>query len=209
MSDWLLPLQVIINEALNYDLASQKQLDELVGKVLVLDVTEPTLAFTLHFEKGGFVFLSAGLTSPCDAKVSGKASDLFAVMRAEDRTAAMMAHEITIHGDTRTFFAIQTLMSGVNIDWEMALGDRIGDMAAHVVADGLRFLGSMVRTQSRSFVQTSHNFLREESGWFVQNSLWQLHERQIQKVRQDSERLSLKTERLQQKIAQLQAEREQ
>lgn len=207
MNEWLLPLQTLINDALRYDLGAQSKLATLQGKTLVLSVSEPNVAFSLTFEAGGFVFLQSDVVEPFDAKVSGKATDMFAVLRAEDRTAAMMAHDINIQGDTRTFFAIQELMSHLDIDWEMALGDRVGDIVAHAIADGLRFFGEMAKNHLTSVERTSRNFFREESGWFVQSDVWQSHQYDIQRVRQDVERIAAKTKRLEQRIAAKLAER--
>ncbi|MEJ2044690.1 MAG: SCP2 sterol-binding domain-containing protein [Reinekea sp.] len=197
MSEWLFPLQKLINDALKYDLGAQTKLQALAGKTFVLKVTEPKMALSLNIESDGFVFVQPGEVTPCDALVSGKAKDLFAVLRAEDRTAAMMAHEINISGDTRTFFALQEVMAHLDIDWEMALGDKIGDLAAHVVADGIRFFGEITKNQFKSFQRTSRNFLREESGWLVPDSLWRAHRQQIQAVRQDVDRLGARLRKLQ------------
>lgn len=196
MNEWLLPLQTLVNGALQYDLGAQEKLQALAGKTFVLKVTEPDLALSLTIESDGFVFIEPGEVTSFDARVSGKAVDLFAVMRAEDRTAAMMAHEINIAGDTRTFFALQEVMSHLDIDWEMALGDRIGDLAAHAVADGLRFFGQFAKNQLKSFQRTSRNFLREESQWLVPDSLWRFHKQQVQSVRDDTDRLMARARRL-------------
>ena len=197
MSEWLFPLQKLVNDALVYDLGAQQKLQALAGKTFVLKITEPRLAFSLTIESDGFVFIESGEIAPCDALVSGKAADLFAVLRAEDRTAAMMAHEINIAGDTRTFFALQEIMAHLNIDWEMALGDKIGDLAAHLVADGLRFFGQVAKNHLQSWQRTSRNFLREESGWLVPTSLWRQHKQQLQDARNSVDRLAARTRRLQ------------
>lgn len=196
MSGWLLPLQKLINDGLQYDLAARQKIENLAGKTLVLQVTEPALAFSVSIESDGFVYCQSGIADPCDARVSGRATDLFAVLRAEDRTAAMMAHAITIEGDTRTFFAIQDVLSHLNVDWEMALGDRIGDLAAHAVADGLRLFSRVARNQFESVSRTGRNFLREESGWLVQQSLWHDHVQSIARLRQDTERFQARLQRL-------------
>lgn len=196
MTGWLLPLQKLINDGLRYDLQASDKIAGLAGKTLVLQVSEPTLAFSVTIETDGFVFCEQGVREPFDARVSGRATDLFAVLRAEDRTAAMMAHSISIEGDTRTFFAIQDILSHLDIDWEMAIGDQIGDLAAHVVADGLRFFGRFARNQFESASRTGRNFLREESRWLVPQSLWQDHVQSISRVRQDTDRLQAKLNRL-------------
>lgn len=200
MSAWLLPLQSLINDALQYDLIAAEKLKALAGKTLVLEVSEPSVVISITIEADGFVFVESEKPDAFDASVSGKARDLFAVMRSEDRTAAMMEHAINIQGDTRTFFAIQDVMSHLDVDWEMALGDKIGDIAAHVVSDGIRFFGQIAKNHIASFDRTSRNFLREESGLFVQSNLWTPHAKAIQTARQDAERLAAKVRRFEQKL---------
>jgi ubiquinone biosynthesis protein UbiJ len=196
MSEWLWPLQRLINESLEYDLASKSKITELAGKTIVLEVSEPSIVISVTIESDGFVFLQTGKVEPFDAYVAGKSSDLFAVMKAEDRTAAMMAHHITIEGDTRTFFTIQEIMSQLDIDWEMAIGDKIGDTAAHVVADGIKLFGSILKNQVTSIERTSRNFFREESQLFVATSLWQPHKDAVQTLRMDADRLAAKIQKL-------------
>ena len=198
MSEWLLPLQKLINDGLQYDLAAEQKLANLAGKTLVLVVTEPSFSISVSIESDGFVFLQSGKVEPFDALVAGKSKDLFAVMRATDRTAAMMTHQINIQGDTRTFFAIQDVLSHLDIDWELAIGDKIGDLAAHVVADGLRFMARLAKNHAESFARTSRNYMREESQLVVPDSLWQPHVQAVQAVRQDAERIAAKVRRLEQ-----------
>lgn len=200
MSEWLWPLQKLINDALQYDPSAQQKIASLAGKTIVLKVTSPDLSFSLCIENEGFVLLQAEEVHPFQARISGKASDLFAVLSAEDRTAAMMSHQIQIEGDTTTFFTLQSVMSHLDIDWELALGDRIGDMAAHLVADGVRFFGTVMQQQARSVDRTARNFLREESGWWVPTSLWSDHKRAVQTLRLDADRLQAKVKVVQQQI---------
>lgn len=205
MSEWLWPAQKLVNDALDYDLAARDKLQALAGKTLVLQVTEPSLAISVTVEKDGFVFLQSGVVEPFDAQVAGKAKDLFAVFRATDRTAAMMAHEIQIQGDTRTFFAIQDVMSHLDVDWEMAIADKIGDLAAHGVAQGIRFFGQMAKNHFESFQRTGRNYFREESQLFVPDSLWQSHTAAVTAAKQDVERIAAKMRRLEQLIKAKQA----
>lgn len=196
-----MPLQMGVNQALAYDPVARRKLAELGGKCLVLETTEPSLTLALEIEAdpGGDdarVLVDFNRPAEFSARVSGRAADLIAVLQSKDRTQAMMAHRIEIQGDTRTFFKLQEILSGLDIDWEMALGDRLGDLPAHLLADGLRFLGGMARAQVRSLDRTARNFLREESGWLVPTSLWREHSRQVHEVRLDTERLGARVERL-------------
>jgi ubiquinone biosynthesis protein UbiJ len=201
MSEWLWPVQKLVNDALAYDPVAHQKIVGLAGKTLVLVLTEPALAISLSIEANGFILFQNGQIDDYDARVAGTATDLLAVLRATDRTAAMMAHQINIEGDTRTFFAIQDVLSHLDIDWEMAIGDKIGDLAAHVVADGLRFFGGMARQHFASASRTSRNYWREESGLMVPSDLWQSHQSQVQAARNDVERIAAKINRFAQRLA--------
>ena len=77
---------------------------------------------------------------------------------------------------------------------------RIAYSAAHVVADGVRFFGTVMQQQARSVDRTARNFLREESGWWVPTSLWSDHKRAVQTLRLDADRLQAKVKLVQQQI---------
>ncbi|WP_051207502.1 ubiquinone biosynthesis accessory factor UbiJ [Saccharospirillum impatiens] len=205
MSLWLWPLQRLINDALHYDAQAQTRLLKLAGHSIVLATREPDLTLALFIDAGTGseavqVTLSTEIPVNPDARVSGKARDLFSVLRADDRAQAMMVHQIDIQGDTRTFFTLQEVMSTLDIDWEMALGDRLGDLPAHFVADGLRLFGGMAKAQGQSFDRTVRNFLREESDWLVPNSLWREHAQTVHQTRMAVDRLGARIARLRQQV---------
>ncbi|GGX47317.1 ubiquinone biosynthesis accessory factor UbiJ [Saccharospirillum salsuginis] len=203
MSLLALPLQTVINRALEYDPVARRRLTTLVGKTLMLETSEPSLTLALTIdgdEHQARVLVDFSRPDEVHARVSGRASDLFAVLRAQDRTQAMMAHHIDIQGDTRTFFTLQDILSDLDIDWEMALGDRLGDLPAHLLADGLRFFGGMARAQTRSVDRTLRNYLREESGWLVPASLWRHHAEQVHATRLATDRLAARVARLKQRL---------
>jgi len=62
MSEWLWPLQKLINDGLEYDLASKDKVGQLAGKTLVLETREPSIAISVTIEFDGFVFLESGKT---------------------------------------------------------------------------------------------------------------------------------------------------
>lgn len=205
MSLWLWPLQRLINDALRYDPRAQRRLARLAGHSIVLAMREPDITLVLFIDTGtepdtAQITLATDAPANADARVSGKARDLFSVLRAEDRAQAMMVHQIDIQGDTRTFFTLQEVMSTLDIDWEMALGDRLGDLPAHALADGLRFFGGMAKAQGRSFDRTVRNFLREESQWLVPSSLWREHAQAVHQTRLGADRLGARIARLRQHL---------
>lgn len=210
MSLLALPLQRLINQALQYDPSARRRLADLAGQSLVLAMREPTLTLALTIRaddesadvdvKSAHIEVAFSEPEAANARVSGRATDLLAVLRATDRTQAMMAHQIDIQGDTRTFFRLQSILAELDIDWEMALGDRLGDLPAHWLAEGLRSFAGWARVQGESAERTLNNYLREESDVLVPNSLWQAHSEQLHSTRLAADRLAARLERLRKRL---------
>lgn len=209
MSLLALPLQQLINEALAYDLSARQRLADLAGESLVLAMREPSLTLALMIEADHAdeqappsAHINVAFIEPdaVTARVSGRASDLLAVLRASDRTQAMMTHQIDIQGDTRTFFTLQSILADLDIDWELALGDRLGDLPAHWLAEGLRGLTGWAQVQGRSVERTLRNYVREESGALVPQSLWQSHRQAVHDTRLATDRLAARLQRLSKRL---------
>jgi len=210
MSLLALPLQRLINEALQYDPSARRRLVDLAGQRLVLEMREPALKVALAIEadaeasnaEAQTAHIEVAFTEPesVNARVSGRATDLFEVLRSTDRTQAMMAHQIDIQGDTRTFFTLQSILAELDIDWELALGDRLGDLPAHWLAEGLRSFAGWARVQGQSAERTLSNYLREESDALVPNTLWQAHSEAVHNTRLAADRLAARLERLSKRL---------
>ena len=71
MSEWLWPVQKLVNDALTYDPIAQQKMVALAGKSLVLVVTEPKVAISVSIEANGFVFFQNGQIESYDARVAG------------------------------------------------------------------------------------------------------------------------------------------
>ena len=201
MSLWLRPAQLLVNQTLEYDPSAQRKLADLSGRTLMVKVTEPSVTVVVTIESGGFVLLSDVPVEQADAQIGGTAKALMAVMGAKDRTAAMMENQITIQGDTRTFFALQSILAELDIDWEMALADRLGDVPAHFLADGLKFAVGMAKQQWFSFKQTQRNYWREEADVLVPSSLWAPHRKALREAQLQTDRLSARLAALEAKFA--------
>jgi ubiquinone biosynthesis protein UbiJ len=187
MNEWLLPIQMLVNRALKYDAPAQQKLESLGESVLVLSVSEPSVSVSLIIERDGFVLIEPRAVEPCSAKVSGKAKDLLAVLKADNRTEAMMAHPINIEGDTRTFFVIQDVLAHLDIDWELALGDKIGDLPAHVVADGARLMFNVTKNQIDSLERTRKHLKEEGIPFGSPAFVKMVSEHLVQKAQSDLE----------------------
>lgn len=195
----LLPAaQRLVNASLHYDIGAQQRLLMLAGKRLQLSISEPSLELWVLITNTGKLELATASSEAADARIAGKARDLFAILQAQDQTAAMMAHAISVEGDSKTFLALQTIINNLDIDWEMALGDRMGDLPAHLLADGIKVAAGMVNNNLKSLQRSGRNFLREEVNLLVPASLWPPHTQAITALKQQTERLAAKLARLQQ-----------
>ena len=137
MSEWLWPVQKLVNDALEYDLNASEKLQALAGKTLVLEVSEPSAAISVTVESNGFIFLQTGSVSPCDAQVAGKAKDLFNLFFYVDDVIESEANLEAL--TTPTFFAPNVSMFNQRLGKgdDAVMLSTVGSYGNHAHANGI------------------------------------------------------------------------
>lgn len=152
-----------LNQLLHQDPRTLQRLAVLSGKVIRLEISQPTLNLTLLPGPSGLDLLLHS-ESPADLTLSGKAQDFIQMASAESSSDKLFGKGISISGDTGLATAFSNSLKGFNIDWEAWLGDRLGDTVAHPLAH-------FIRNQKQQFEQIQHSlsantveYLQEELG---------------------------------------------
>lgn len=190
-------LERLANRALLYAPLTRLQLQKLQGKTFAIELQRPGLRLLLRVTRKGLLFQSQWEDN-ADASVRGPAVALLRQLRQEDTSpAALIRGGIEIGGDLHLAQQFVKVLKDLDLDLESALGDLIGDVAAHQISEltrtGLGWLGRAGRTLLRQ----SRNYLAEE-----RNVL--LTPRQYTRFRDDVEALRESTDRLDARIARLQ-----
>lgn len=190
-------LEKALRKYLQMDPDTLKHMAKLSGKVIKVEVTEPTLELYLHPDATG-IHISASCDQPVDACIKGSFITLLAASKnGEDQ--ARTQRQIQLEGDVELAHKFSQILQQRQVDWQEPLSRWIGDTAAHK-------LGNFVRDANEWRKNASEN-LRENVTDYLQESLRVLPPREevedffadIYRLRNDVERLAAKI-KLQQEV---------
>ena len=128
-----------INRALDYDPGTRQALTALQGKCLAICSTTPagTLYFQVHEQR---VNVLAFYEGKIDCKLTGTLTHLASLGLKDTQNLANT--DVYIEGNPGVLSQWLELVKNVDVDWEQALGERIGSLPAHAI-------GTLVRSQQQ------------------------------------------------------------
>ena len=133
----LMAVEAAINKSLEYDPATQKALGELAGKVLAIECTLPPLTFyVVHSETD--ISLMGQYEGEPDTTLRGSALSLSSLATDGQDRVSFFDTGVEVRGDHDLLRQIKKVLKNLDIDWEAALSQLIGDVPAHLVGEALR-----------------------------------------------------------------------
>ena len=191
----LKPLEAAINGYLALDPELPAKLDAYEGKVLGLEFRGTGLKLYLLVQQGR-IRLAADIEGQADAVISGSPAAMLKLGVQQDAAPLLFAREVEISGDTRFGRQFRRVLTGIEIDWEEQLSRLVGDVASH---QAMRSIDSMLhwgRRAAASFLDDTGEYLREESRDTVAEAELQQFCRQVDELRDGTERLWARIDRL-------------
>lgn len=192
-------LEQALNRALRLDPRSPGQLAALEGKVFQLRCTDPDLELFL-FPGGSGIKLTGHWEAGVTTALSGQARDFAKLAGATDPAAALINGNLELSGDSAPLLELQSILTGLDMDWEAPLVANLGDVVGHQLAQGLRGLFGWGQQASTSFVRQLDEFIHEEARLAPPRQ-------EVEDFYQDLEQLNLRVDRLQARLRQLGASR--
>ncbi len=199
-STLLTALETALNYYLQLDPESLRRLGRLQGKVIAIELRG--LESTIYALPG-----SSGLQlhpkweDEVDTTISGTPLALTR-MGLGDSSKVLFSGDVTISGDVETGQQFKRILDGMDIDWEEQLSRLTGDLIAHrtgdLVRDGLRW----GRRALRSLQLDVAEYLQEESRILPGRGEFAEFTEQVERLRDDTERLEARVARLQRRLAQ-------
>lgn len=150
----------LINKALNYDPASRNKLAALTGKVLAIEITSPISAHIYLLPDDDGLILAGDWAGSVDTRLRGSAQALVGLLFGDHKTLAGTGVELI--GSSNLLVQIQTILSDLDIDWEDALSDYLGDITSHALANHLRGKGRWLKDRLSSGQRLVGEYLTEE-----------------------------------------------
>jgi len=185
----LRPAQRALNGALGADPAASRQLAELAGRHVVVEISDFELAVPVAVEDDGLV-LGGSAEESADATVSGTLASL---MRA-GRTGSPKG--LAVSGDAEVVHGLARAMSRLpGAAWER-LAQVIGDVPARGLERFSRALFSTVSDARDRFAATLSEYLQHEARVVVPRTELERFCGEVDRLRNDGERLAKRLERL-------------
>ena len=130
-------LESLVNKAMDYDPSTRSGFRDLHGKVIKIKCMAPKLSLYILFEKES-VQLKKQYEGFVDLKLSGTALSFGALSINIDKQVSFFDSGIDVSGDQEVLSQLQKLSKNLDIDWEAALSDIIGDIPAYAIGKSVR-----------------------------------------------------------------------
>ena len=193
---WPAPLLRLVDGALNrllsLDSAAAGAIAGLEGRKIALQLKPWPAPMQIAVVDGRLVASDA--QAP-DLAVSATPGALLA-LAAERGGFELPAGRIDISGDADLARRVQKLVSQLDPDWDRPFAQFFGEVAGHQIAKGLRGALAWGRATAKAMVQNSAEYLREESRDLVAPGEMADFVDEVDRTRDDVERLEARIERL-------------
>lgn len=190
-------LERAANRALYYAPVTRLQLTKLKGKSLAIELQRPHFPLLMSVGKRNLSFQSQW-DSPADVTIRGPAVALLRQIGKQDITPAdLMKLDIEIEGDQQLAQQFLHIIKDLDLDLESALGDLIGDLAAHQITEVAKAGFGWLRTTAKAVLNQSRHMIAEERQWVLTPRQFQRFQQDVEDLREDTDRLQARLQRLQ------------
>ncbi len=162
----LIPLEKILNKLLQQDSLVQQKLARFSGKTLEIESTLPSLNLVLILQRDSIrlsTLSSDAAQINCDAKISGKASDLLPLLMEKSTSRPLANPALVISGDAQLVQDIYQIAQQLEIDWQDQLAFLVGDIATHQFDQFLKNATAWSRQARENAKYNISEYLKEEA----------------------------------------------
>ncbi|MCY4221727.1 MAG: SCP2 sterol-binding domain-containing protein [Thiotrichales bacterium] len=185
----------LIDAALELDPETRHALAELSGSVIDLDVTG---VGGLRLYLDGERVRVEPREELVDAHVTIRGTPLSLARFAfvDDREKLILSGEVSLHGDIALATRLQRIVARMDLDFEEALAQRMGDIPAHQISRRLRGLGGWMHAAGTALLADVSEYLRHEAAATPAVEDMERFSNAVDAVRDDVERLEARVARL-------------
>lgn len=186
-------MEAAVNGPLRYDPGSRRRLARLEGQVLAVELTQPSLCFYLS-PQGDRIAIYSHYDGEVETRLKGSPAALAAPLRAERLNLADSGVEV--FGSTGLLIELQQIARDLDIDWEEALSELLGDLAAHQGADAMRKVSAWIGGRKSTFERLLGEYLSEELQTTPPPAELEHFYREVDELRLATDRLAARIEAL-------------
>ena len=191
--------ETLINAALTKDPASKQALTKLEGQVLLVESTLPPLTIAIEPTATG-IQLHDNWDGNVAVTINGTLIAMAAIAVNAKESISFSGTGVNVSGNLDTLHQLNKIMGDVDIDWEGALAEIIGDIPAHLIAKGIRnsavIRKDIVTRASSGLVEVA----QEEFNLTPSKNEFEAMIPDIRQLSADADRLAARVKRLYQKV---------
>ena len=191
--------EALINAALTKDPASKQALTKLEGQVFLVESTLPPLTIAIEPTATG-IQLHDNWDGNVTVTINGTLIAMGAIAVNTKEPISFSGTGVNVSGNLDTLHQLNKIMGDVDIDWEGALAEIIGDVPAHLIAKGIRnsavIRKDIVTRASTGVVEVA----QEEFNLTPSKNEFEAMIPDIRQLSADADRLAARVKRLYHKI---------
>lgn len=194
-------LETAINTALKYDPGTVRDLSELEGQVLLIDCSMPTMRLAIETNQQKII-LHNNWDGEAAVTIQGTMVALVKMAVNASDTSSFANSGVQLSGNLETLHRLHKILSKLNIDWEAALADLVGDIPAHVIGSAVR---KSAKVSSESLQRASSALVevaQEEFEIIPSQNRFEQFKQDIRQMSADTDRIAARLSALNAKIAQ-------
>ena len=188
-------LILALNRVLAMDPEAAAMMEPLDGKLLGVSLGGINTSFYARVSGARLEIVEQPGIAP-DLVIEGGVFDLAMLGVAASPESVMRDRRITMSGDVELARAMKTLLQAFDPDWEEALSQIVGDFLARKTGVGVRSLRDWLATARTSVTDTVGEILTEEKRLLPTRLRYQKHQVEVERLRDDVERLCVHIDRL-------------
>ena len=192
-------IEIALNRAIRLDPSIDKKLSTLSGKLIAVTLSDWESTLYYHFQKTSIVVLT-DTEREVDVQMTGTSWDFFQLGTDFILEQSSGLGKVRFEGDIQTGQAFQKFFQELDIDWEEALADILGDVLAHRAAQLIKQAGSFLTELFKETSQNAAEYAQEELRVTPSKIEMENFIEDVADLRADAERLAARFERLKQKL---------
>lgn len=182
-----------IATALKYDPGTEMALKPLQGKVLAIHCTSPAVSLYAFIDDGQ-VRLSGYCEQQVHCTLNGSASALVSLLWHENHSLADSG--VSVSGEPGLLGNIQHLIKELDIDWQQALSDILGETAAFPLTRILSAQGLWLRQRGERLPHWLGDLLTDELQLLPSADELEIFYRDVDSIRAASDRIEARLAKL-------------
>ncbi len=184
-------VESLVSHTLQYDPASQQKISALTD-ILAIELSSPEATVYLRGQTDGIAIFNH-CESPVSTHIKGSAISLLSLLKPN---ANLAKSGVSVVGNTQLLQQWQSVLQQLDIDWEEAISQIIGDIAGPIASQQLHNVFHWASSQAKEQQRLMGEYLTEELKLIpTQAETDRLAER-ITKTQMDMDRLAAKVQRL-------------